>query len=117
MSNLVAFLDILGTQESIRTGRFGRWDSIEFANPVGLAAMANPDMQFAAFSDSVLISAPQETVDRFVAVIAHLLGNWFCESIFARGGIALGDINWVDHPVIDGAFHALENFRYARVYG
>jgi hypothetical protein len=117
MASLVAFIDMLGAQESVRSGRFHRWDTIEFANPVGIAANSNPDMQFAVFSDSVVISSPLPVVDRFVAVISYLLGNWFCESILARGGVAIGEIDWVDHPVVDEHFRALTNFRYARVYG
>ena len=117
MPNLVAFLDMLGTKESTRAGTFHRVDTLEFANAVGLAAMSNPEMQFAAFSDSVVVSAPAEVAERFVAVLAFLLGNWFCEFILARGGIALGEIEWVDQPSIDGHFRVLTNFRYARVYG
>lgn len=117
MSNLVAFLDMLGNQESIRSGRFHPADTLEFANPVGIAAMRNPEMQFAVFSDSVVVSAPADAVDRFVAVVAHLLGNWFCESILARGGVALGEIEWIAQSSIDGHFRALTNFHYARVYG
>jgi len=117
MANLVAFLDMLGTQESVRSGRFHALDTLEFANPVGFAAMCIPEMQFAVFSDSVVVSAPTEPVDRFVGVLAFLLGNWFSESILARGGISLGAIEWVDQPSIDGEFRALSNFRYARVYG
>lgn len=117
MADLVAFLDMLGTHESVRSGRFHPVDTLEFANPVGLAAMAVPEMQFAVFSDSVVVSAPQAQVEKFVGVLAFFLGNWFCESILARGGIALGEIHWVEHPSIDGHFRALSNFHYARVYG
>ena len=117
MQRLVAFLDMLGTQESVRSGRFHSVDTLEFANPVGFAAMSCPEMQFAVFSDSVVVSAPIDHVDRFIGVLASFLGNWFYESILARGGIAVGEIQWVEQPSIDGHFRALRNFHYARVYG
>jgi hypothetical protein len=70
MPSLVAFLDVLGTRESVRSGTFHRWDTVEFATPVGIAASSNPDMEFAVFSDSVVISSPVVAVERFVAVLA-----------------------------------------------
>jgi len=34
-----------------------------------------------------------------------------------RGGIALGEINWIDQPSADELFGHLPNCHYARVYG
>jgi len=117
LANLVAFLDILGTQERIKRETFGAVHSLEFSNVVGAAAMKNPDFGFAVFSDATVISAPEDKADRLVAKVSFLFSNWLCEDLLVRGGLALGEIIWLNEPSVDADFSRLPNFRYARVYG
>ena len=116
MEHLVAFFDILGTQELVKQDRFSAFDILDFINPVGVAARFNPEFRFAAFSDSVVISADDSHIDRFVAVLCFLVSSWFADFVFARGGVALGEVSWVDQPSIDRSFR-LPNFQYCRIYG
>ena len=114
---LVAFLDILGTRERVRSGRFGRITAHDFVNPVGAVARMLPRVRFAAFSDSVLISADVADAGDFLAALAFVHRQWFSDLVFVRGGISLGEIDWVDDKTIDQLFEGTRNFLYARVYG
>src|SRR2546430_15950153 len=114
---LVAFLDILGTRERVRSGQFGRITAHDFVNPVGVVARVLPRVRFAAFSDSVLISADIADAGDFLAALAFVHRQWFSDLVFVRGGISLGEIDWVDDKTIDQLFEGTRNFLYARVYG
>ncbi len=74
---IVAFLDILGTSERVRQGTFGRVTAHDFVNPVGLVARLLPRLRFAAFSDSVLISAKLTDASDFLSAIAFIHRHWF----------------------------------------
>lgn len=117
MDSLVAFLDILGTKEMVNQGRFTDMRALDFTNVVGVASKSKPNMHFAVFSDSVIVSCNKEFVHDFILTLQFIYGQWFSDHIFVRGGIDLGEINWVDYPVTDKTFNQLDNFSYARVYG
>jgi hypothetical protein len=114
MNSLVAFFDILGTKDLVAKGQWADWETLDFANPVGLIALHYPKMRFAAFSDSVVVSSDETDAADFLTVLNELIGSDF---IFVRGGICLGNIRWVDHSTTDEMFRAAKNFAYARVYG
>lgn len=116
MNSLVAFFDILGTKDLVTRGEFSDYHALDFANPVGVMALRYPKIRFAAFSDSVVVSCGCEDVQDFLIVLNMLLGNWFSDFIFVRGGLALGEISWVGTGV-DKMFSVAKNFAYARVYG
>jgi hypothetical protein len=82
-----------------------------------VAAKYNPLFRFAAFSDSALMSAESSKLDRFVALASYFLCNWYEEGLLVRGGISLGEIEWIDHPALDRDFGYLPNVHYARMYG
>jgi hypothetical protein len=117
MDSLVAFLDILGTKEMVNMGRFTAIRALDFTNVVGVACKYKKNMRFAVFSDSVIISCNKEFVHDFILTLQFIYGQWFSDHIFVRGGIDLGEINWVDYPTTDKTFNQLINFSYARVYG
>jgi hypothetical protein len=116
MNSLVAFFDILGTKEMVARGQFQNAHALDFANPVGIVALQYPNMRFAAFSDSVVAYCDNKDAKQFLTVMNMLMGNWFSDWIFVRGGIAAGEINWVDVD-LDKVFQRAKNFAYARVYG
>ncbi len=116
MQYLVAFCDLLGTAARIRSGSFNRLISLDFANPVGLAAMAAPAMRFAVFSDSCIFSCPPDEARSFVSVLAFLSRNWFADGMLVRGGVACGEVEWVDNSV-DERFRQLTNLSFSRVFG
>ena len=117
MDSLVAFLDILGTKAMVNQGRFTDMRALDFTNVVGVASKSKPNMHFAVFSDSVIVSCNKEFVHDFILTLQFIYGHWFSDHIFVRGGIDLGEINWVDYPITDNSFNQLENLSYARVYG
>ena len=116
MSHLVGFFDILGTSEMVTQGSFSEYFSFDFVNPVGLAAMRYPEFKFAVFSDNAVISCDASRASEFVFLITELHMSWFADHIFVRGGVALGDIQWVEFD-IDKKFNGLSNFSFSRVYG
>ena len=116
-NQLVAFLDILGTKSLVKQGKFSDLHIFDFVNPVGLAAIQIPDVRFAAFSDCVIISAPQEKYESFIAALSFCYSQWYADHIWVRGGISLGDVRWVDDPGSDSLFERASNFAYARIYG
>ena len=117
MESLVAFLDILGTKDSVMREKFSAMHILDFVNIVGVAAHDNKNLRFAVLSDSVIISAEANYADEFIKALGLIYPNWFGDGIYVRGGIALGEIEWVDQPHTDKWFRNLENFMYARVYG
>ena len=113
---LVAYFDILGTKDRVQRGFFDDIAALDFANPAGIVAGQFPSFRLAAFSDCVVISAPSSRPLDFLRAVHFLTGNWSQDLVFARGGIALGEITWVDSPPHDKMFR-LPNFSCARVYG
>ncbi len=115
---LVAFLDILGTKEQILADEFlPDAGSLDFANAVGLTAYLAPKLHFAVFSDSVIVSSEENDAEVFVKALGHIYANWYGDLILVRGGIAAGEIDWVEDIRNDPFFRKLRNFMYARVYG
>lgn len=100
----------------MKNGQFDQFHVLDFVNPAGIAALENPDLRFAAFSDSIVVSADEHLAERFVATLGSLFRSWFSDFVFVRGGVALGEIEWVD-GTDDVDFRALRNFQYARVFG
>ena len=117
MSNFVAYLDILGTSSKVINEQFSDALMLDFANPVALAARNHPKCRFAVFSDCVIFSCPSVEPYELLEVIGNMYLNWCGDVIFVRGGITLGEINWVDFDLDKKVFNKLENFSHARVYG
>ena len=113
---LIAFLDILGTKELIRSGRFSDLHIWDFINTAGLAAKQIPSVRFAAFSDCVIVSASQEDYEDFVAALSYCYSQWCADHIWVRGGISIGEVKWIDDSGLDDFFD-IRNFNYSRVYG
>lgn len=116
MEKLVAYFDILGVSEKVLNGEFSDAHIRDFAGIVGAMANEHPDFRFAVFSDSVVLSCEKVLVKEFIEVIRELYLNWCGDYLFVRGGIALGEIKWVD-SLSDKKFSNLSNLAYARVYG
>jgi hypothetical protein len=117
VDSLVAFFDILETKDLVKRGEFSDFHSLDFANPVGLMALQYPQIRFAAFSDSVVASCKAEDTKDFLSALNLLYTNWFSDFIFVRGGLAFGEIRWVDQLNIDKHFRNARNFACARLYG
>lgn len=113
---LVAYFDILGTKDRVQKNLFDDVAALDFASPAGIVAKTLPQFRLAAFSDCVIISAPSSRLLDFLRAVHFLTGNWSEDLVFARGGIALGEIAWVDSMPHDNMFN-LPNFSCARVYG
>jgi hypothetical protein len=117
LNSIVCFFDILGTASRVKKGEFDDIEALDFVNPVGLVAMHNSDMRFAVFSDSVIISCPKKDAKDFIAVVSYLYSQWFADIIIVRGGVSVGEINWVDDSNTDEMFRRLKNLSFSRVYG
>lgn len=117
LNSIVCFFDILGTRERVKKGEFDDIEALDFANPVGIVAMHNQNMRFAVFSDSVIFSCPEEDAKSFVAVVSYLYSQWFSDTVFVRGGVSVGEINWVDDMATDAMFCRLRNLSFSRIYG
>ncbi len=111
-SQLVGYFDILGTKEKVLKGQFSDAHICDFVNSAGIMAKEHPKIKVAAFSDSVVISCADKYVREFVKTIRELYLNWWGDHIFVRGGVALGEIRWVN-----GYNFRIPNFTCARVYG
>ena len=116
-NSIVCFFDILGTCERVKEGEYDDIQALDFANPVGLVARHNQKMRFAVFSDSVIFSCPEEEAKSFVAVVSYLYSQWFSDCVIVRGGVSVGEINWVDDRTTDDMFRCLRNLSLSRVYG
>lgn len=114
---LVGFFDILGTKDAVMNGHFSDSIARDFVGPVGIAAMDFPKLRFAVFSDSVIVSAEDGDDEDFLNAVTYINGQWLADWIFVRGGVAAGDIRWVDSPINDKKFDQYPNLMYARVYG
>jgi len=118
VSDLVAYLDILGTSDRVRADRFDDIEISDFVNPVCLLAYHLPALRCAAFSDSVVVSAPEAEIGNFLIGLSFLYSQWMSDCVFVRCGIALGEIVWIDMGGrIDSSFKKLNNLAFARVYG
>lgn len=114
---LVGFFDILGTKSAILSGRFSDLTSLDFAGPAIVAANLIPTIRVSVFSDSVIISAERGNYIDFLKAISLMYSQWWADLILVRGGIAEGNISWVDHEFIDTKFRLCKNLSYSRVYG
>jgi len=115
--SIVGFFDILGTRDAVMSDRFSDIDTIEFVNPIGIAARFSPTIRFAVFSDSLIISTSPSEIRALLRATNFMYGNWFSELLYVRGAISYGDIRWVDDPPSDKLFQGCPNLTYARVYG
>lgn len=97
--------------------RFSDLTSLDFAGPVGLAARLHPEVRFAVFSDSVIFSAEDEHAESFLSAIRYMYGQWYADFVLVRGGIAEGEMRWVDYEPADSLFKSCANLMCARVYG
>lgn len=114
---LVGFFDILGTKSAISSGRFSDLTSLDFAGPASIAAKLIPTIRVSIFSDSVIVSAEAGNYPDFLKAISLMYGQWWADFILVRGGIAEGEISWVDHEPIDAKFRSCKNLSCSRVYG
>lgn len=114
---LVGFFDILGTKDAVMNNRFTDSIARDFVGPVGITAKLFPKLRFAVFSDSVIVSAEDGDEHSFLKAVTYINGQWLADYIFVRGGIAAGDIRWVDSIENDAIFNKSPNLMYARVYG
>ena len=114
---IAGFFDILGTREAVLSDRFSDTESLDFAGPVGVAARLFPSMRFAVFSDSVIVSAESGSERDFLRATSLMYSNWSADLIYVRGGIAEGEMRWVDAKELDRLFRSFKNFMFARVYG
>lgn len=114
---LVGFFDILGTKEAVMSDRFSDLVALDFVGPVGAAAKLFPSLRYAVFSDSVIVSAEEGNEPEFLRAVQFMYGQWYSDFILVRGGIAEGEIRWVDHKPVDEMFNSFPNLMYARVYG
>jgi len=114
---LIGFFDILGTKDAVMNDQFGDLVALDFVGHVGFAAKHFPSLRFAVFSDSVIVSANEDDDSSFLQAVQFMYGQWYADFIFVRGGIADGEIRWVDYKIVDEMFNALPNLMYARVYG
>ena len=111
---LVGYFDILGTKARVRKDRFDDLEISDFATPPEIIAKQFPSFRLAAFSDSVLLSAPPSSALDFLRAINFMTTNWSADLVFVRGGVALGEIIWLDSISHE---RDLPNFTCARVYG
>jgi hypothetical protein len=114
---LVGFFDILGTREAIMSDRFSDLISLDFAGPVGLAARLHENVRFAVFSDSVIFSGEEDDAASFFSAVRSMYGQWYADFILVRGGIAEGEIRWVDYEPADALVRHCSNLMCSRVYG
>lgn len=114
---LIGFFDILGTKAAISSGRFSDLTSLDFAGPACLAAKLFPNIRISIFSDSVIVSAESGNYHDFLKAVSLMYGNWWADFILVRGGIAEGEIRWIDYEPIDAIFSSCKNLSCSRVYG
>lgn len=114
---LVGFFDILGTKDAVMNDRFSDLVALDFVGAVAVAARFYPRLRFAVFSDSVIVSAEDGDEQSFSRAVTYINGQWLADYIFVRGGVAVGDIRWVDSKMNDEVFSKYPNLMYARVYG
>jgi hypothetical protein len=117
MNHFAAYFDILGTKDLVSRGEFSDLHALDFSGAVFVAAHQHPNSRFAAFSDCVIVTTPSNAPNEFLDVLQLLCGNWMSDGILVRGGIALGDVKWVDYDHVDRLISQHNNLRCARVYG
>jgi hypothetical protein len=116
MKSFACYFDILGTKDLVSHNEFTDSHSRDFCGAVIVAANKFKTSRFAAFSDCVIFSTPVEKPYDLLNVLTVLCENWVSDGIFVRGGIALGEVRWVDSE-IDKEIEHLKNLRCSRVYG
>lgn len=116
MESFVAYLDILGTKDMVSRDKFSDAHVLDFTGAVVGAASEFRSARFAAFSDCVILSSPADKAPDLLNILCFLFGNWVSDGVLVRGGVGLGEIDWVDDQ-IDPACRRLKNFSFARVYG
>src|SRR5437870_4580271 len=67
MESFVAYLDILGTKDLVSRGKFSDAHVLDFTGAVVGAAPEFQSARFAAFSDSVILSAPPDKLADLVS--------------------------------------------------
>ena len=97
-------------------GEFSDSHAFDFSGAAVVAASRFSRSRFSAFSDCVILSVPANKPDDLISILCLLFENWLSDGILVRGGIAIGDIRWVDYE-IDHKLRRLKNFSFARVYG
>lgn len=116
MRSFACYFDILGTKELVSHNEFTDSHSLDFCGPVILSAHEFRTSRFAAFSDCVIFSTPFERACDLFKILTALCENWISDGILVRGGIALGEVKWIDCE-FDKEIKHLNNFSCARVYG
>jgi hypothetical protein len=81
-----------------------------------VAASRFRSARFAVFSDCVIFSVPIKSPKDLIQILCLLFENWLSDGILVRGGISVGDIQWVDSS-IDHEIRGLKNLSLVRVYG
>jgi|GEM_PF-3624988 len=117
MNHFAAYFDILGTKDLVSHGEFSDLHALDFSGAVFVAAHNFPNSRFAAFSDCVILTTPSNAPEEFLDILKLLCENWLSDGILVRGGIALGDVKWVDDDHVDKLMSQHNNLRCARVYG
>ncbi len=116
MKHFVGFLDILGTKDMVARGQFSDLHALDFSGAVVVAAAKFSKARFAVFSDCIVFSLPTDHLLDLPALLSTLFENWISDGMLVRGGLAVGEIRWVDYE-IDHEFAQLKNLSFARVYG
>ena len=96
MESFAAYLDILGTKDLVSRGEFSDFHALDFSGAAVVAASRFRSSRFAAFSDCVIFSVPANRPDDLLSILCLLFENWLSDGILVRGGIAVGDVRWVD---------------------
>ncbi len=117
MTQIVAFLDILGTSSRVQAEQFGDGEILDFINPVCVLASRVPSLRCAAFSDSVVASAAEDDLGNLLKGLHYLFSSWTSDCILVRGGIGVGEVSWVDMDTMDVGWRRLTNLAFARIYG
>jgi len=115
--HLVAFCDIIGTSELVRTGNLSLFVPYDFVNPAGIVAGGCPSLRVAAFSDSVVLAAPLSETTNFISAVSFMMTQWLADRILVRGGISLGALRWFDDEGTDSMFRRFPNLSFARLFG
>ncbi len=114
---LVGYFDILGTRDAVLKDEFSDLMILDFVAPVGIAAGILKTIRYAVLSDCVIFSCEDGHEKDFIKAVSIMCGQWSADLIQVRGGIASGEIRWVDYEHADALFSKFKNLMYARLYG
>lgn len=112
-----AFFDLLGTKAKIEQKQLSALVVLDFAGAPAVLAIDFPKLRFAVFSDSVIITCEDEDIDEFIIAVCNLMLMWSADWIHPRGGIAHGEVSWIDDAGIDHIEKIVSNYVSARIYG